>query len=486
LNLRDNRVAVTSVKSKEYPPEIPYDPPKNYPEYTGHFLNATNEVYAAVRDLFFRLDLDRNNYNTKNWNPLGDIIQPGMTVFLKPNIVIHKHKDKKNVFSIIVHASVLRPILDYICIALKNSGRIIIGESQFLFGQFEKAMVESHIQGLLEWYGNQTTIPIECIDLRINRGVRTYLYGKWGRVPVDQDPRGYRFVDLGDLSCFKDVDPKRLRIAIADHKIMSKHHSNGNHEYLFPKSFLDSDVIISIPKLKTHRRTSVTLVLKNFMGIPSLKDSLPHLITGSVSEGGDQYIYPSFRKRICTILHDQIQSNPFIPFKFACAVTKRIIWESNRILPFKDDIYEGMWYGNDTLWRTLLDLNRAAFYADKDGNICETLQRDFFCVIDGVIAGEKNGPLYPDPISAGVLLAGFNPVAVDATGASVMGFDIEKIPMIKKGLEANKERNPIFFGAKDDIKLLDGEDILSLQEVAKQKNLGFEAHPTWKGHVEIT
>jgi hypothetical protein len=145
-----------------------------------------------------------------------------------------------------------------------------------------------------------------------------------------------------------------------------------------------------------------------------------------------------------------------------------------------------MWYGNDTLWRTLLDLNRAAFYADKDGNICETLQRDFFCVIDGVIAGEKNGPLYPDPISAGVLLAGFNPVAVDATGASVMGFDIEKIPMIKKGLEANKERNPIFFGAKDDIKLLDGEDILSLQEVAKQKNLGFEAHPTWKGHVEIT
>jgi len=32
--------------------------------------------------------------------------------------------------------------------------------------------------------------------------------------------------------------------------------------------------------------------------------------------------------------------------------------------------------------------------------------------------------------------AGHNPVAFDAVGSTLMGFDIDKIPLVKRGLEA--------------------------------------------------
>ena len=56
-------------------------------------------------------------------------------------------------------------------------------------------------------------------------------------------------------------------------------------------------------------------------------------------------------------------------------------------------------------------------------------QRRTFSIIDGVIGGESNGPLAPDPVAAGVLLAGENLVAVDLVAARLMGFDPLKIRM---------------------------------------------------------
>ncbi len=480
----NSKVAIQFVNPKSYPETMPFDPPVKYPEYNGTATDPKNHIYDGVRTMIYELGLDREHFNTKNWNPFGEMIKPGMTVFIKANTVTHEHSDKKDIFSVIVHASVLRPILDYVIKALDNKGRIIVGDSQLYYCDFDKAMAASQIAKLLEWYAGKTGIPFECYDMRMNRAVRTWLYGRWGRAKVEQDPRGYRFVDLGDKSAFVGIDPKKLRIAIASYKNMLKHHSNGKHEYLFPKSFLESNVVISIPKLKTHRRTAVTLALKNFMGLPALKDSLPHFMIGSPQEGGDQYIHPSVRKRIGTFLHDQIQTIPYTPVKFVLAAAKAALWNSRKIVPFKDNVAEAMWYGNDTLWRTLQDLNKAAVYADKEGKICDKPQRQVFVVIDGVIAGEKNGPLAPDPVAAGVLLAGYNTVTTDAVGATMMGFDIDKIPLIKKILDGNGSL-PLFSGTRDDIVVLDGGNAYSLNELKTRHNLRFEPHPGWKGYVEL-
>lgn len=477
-------VALRTLERCKYPTASPFDPPQKYPEINCAGVDSSNDVYATVRQLFADLGFDKAHFGTPSWNPLGEIIKPGMTVFIKANTVVHQHEKKKDLFSVIVHPSIIRVVLDYVCKALENNGTIIIGDSQLYSSNYDKMLIASGLGELLQWYQNQTNVKIEWFDLRMNRARRTWLYGRWAREKIEHDPLGYQFVDLGDKSRFVGIDPARLRIAVASYKNMFKHHSNGRHEYLFPGSFLKSDVVINIAKLKTHRRTAVTLALKNYMGIPAYKDSLPHFMTGSQAEGGDQYINPSKRKKIITFLHDQVQTRRFLPIKFVCAVVKKILWNSHFLIPFKDNVFEAMWWGNDTLWRTLSDLNQAVEYADKQGVIQDVPQRKQLAIIDGVIGGEGDGPLACDPVSSKVVLAGVSPSAVDAVAATFMGFDINKIPLISNAFKGGKNPCPLFDGTPVEIIVQSEGTATQFEDFRKQDNMHFKPHPQWAGHVE--
>ena len=485
FNLNNNSVSFCFSKADYYPNKAPYHPDEKYPEILGTELDSENGIYECVRNTLISLRMDFEHIGTKKWNPFQKIIKPGMTVFIKPNTCTHEHLLNKDIFSAIIHASVLRPILDYVCIALNNDGKIIIGDSQLIYADYQNAMEQSGINALLEWYRKRTPVQIECLDLRTVRTVRSWLYGRWKHQKINNDKSGYEYVDLKKESCFNNIDPLKLRVAIASYKEMQKHHTYEKHEYLIPKSLLKSDVVISIPKLKTHRRTAVTLALKNFMGISAGKDCIPHFQTGSVKEGGDQYINPSIRKRIGTHLHDIVQSSPYIPVKFVAAILKKLIWNSSRIIPFKDDVFEAMWYGNDTVWRTLHDLNRIVFFADKNGKMSNSQQRGFFCLIDGIIAGEKDGPLSPDPVNTGVILAGFNPFAIDTIASTLMGFDYKKIPLIMNGLNKGHNGTSLFKGTEDDILVCEKNERYNIQDLLHKKCFRFEPHPNWKGYVEL-
>jgi uncharacterized protein (DUF362 family) len=482
----ENRVAVRTTEAISYPQRPPFDPPRAYPELGNTGIDPSNGVYDSVRQLLADLGLDATRQGTALWNPFGDFIDPGMTVFIKPNTVIHEHEKRRDLFSILVHPSVIRPVLDYVCKALQDDGTIVVGDSQLYSSDYDKMLARSGLGGFLEWYKSRTKAVLQWFDLRLNKAKRTWLYGRWARAKIECDPLGYGWVDLADRSRFVGIDPARLRIAIAGHNKMIDHHGGGRHRYLFPRSFLRSDVVINIAKLKTHRRTAVTLALKNYMGLPALKDSLPHFRTGSPQEGGDQYIHPSRRKRVVTRLHDTIQTTSAIPLKFACAVLKKIIWNSRLLVPFKDDVFEAMWWGNDTVWRTLHDLNRAVRYADKQGLVQPTLQRRQFVIIDGIIGGEGDGPLACDPVPAGLLLAGANPACVDAAAATAMGFDAERIPVIRRAFEDRSEALPLAYGKKEDIKIIaDGREE-AFSDFAGRPHLRFRPHPQWAGHVELS
>lgn len=483
--LDNKRVAVAFTGLQSYPAECPFDPPEPYPEYRLGSLDPKNKVYSWVREVLYRLGLDKERFNSPEWNPLGEIVVPGMTVVIKPNTVLHEHLAGKDIFSMIVHASVLRPILDYVSLALRGRGRIIVGDAQQIFGRFDEAMAVSGIGPLLEWYRGRTAVDIECMDFRQERGVYSWKLGPWGREPVQADPRGYREVDLGRESNFHGIQADKLRISVASHKEIYHYHSGGRHAYLFPRSVLEGDAIINIAKLKTHRRTGVSLTLKNLMGFVSTKGCLPHFRVGSPQEGGDEYIYPSWRKRVHTRLQDWMMlRSSSTPIKFACAVGRRVLWGSRWIVPFRDIVNEAMWYGNDTLWRLVLDINRAALFADKDGKLRGTVQRRYLCLLDGIVAGEKNGPLSPDPVTPGVLLAGTNPVAVDTVAASLMGFDVDKIPMIRKAFGVTDAAGVLYQGIRGDIEVVEGKAGRSLAEFIKRRNLRFEPHANWKGHIE--
>jgi hypothetical protein len=98
-------------------------------------------------------------------------------------------------------------------------------------------------------------------------------------------------------------------------------------------------------------------------------------------------------------------------------------------------ITEGSWEGNDTIWRTTLDLVRIHLYADAGGRVHRTPARRFLAVVDGIVGGEGEGPFGVRPVELGLLLAGVDPVLVDAAGAEAMGFDWRGIPTISRAVD---------------------------------------------------
>ena len=72
----------------------PWGPGKTYPEIEGLLSDHAgdgpfNEVYAAVRDALRGLGLDANRFGTAEWNPIGDLVEPGKRIVLKPNLIRH-------------------------------------------------------------------------------------------------------------------------------------------------------------------------------------------------------------------------------------------------------------------------------------------------------------------------------------------------------------------------------------------------------------
>ena len=229
-------------------------------------------------------------------------------------------------------------------------------------------------------------------------------------------------------------DWKKFRVTNYDSDVMQKYHNVDSHSYLVANSILHADVIINLPKLKTHRKAGMTGALKNMVGIIGSKDCLPHHRIGSQEEGGDEYLHRDIRKRMATRLHE-IQDrtkNPVVGM--LGKLGHFLIYGTQRIAPSPDAYAEGSWYGNDTIPRTIVDLNKIIFFADKRGILQENPQRKALTVVDAIIAGEKEGPLEPSPKPIGTLVAGENPVGVDLTCSQIMGFDYHKVPTLKYAL----------------------------------------------------
>jgi hypothetical protein len=67
-------------------------------------------------------------------------------------------------------------------------------------------------------------------------------------------------------------------------------------------------------------------------------------------------------------------------------------------------------------------------------------QRTVFHVVDGIIAGEKDGPLQPTAKPAGTVIAGFNPLLVDLAMAQLIGYQPARIKTIFYGFYHKKSR----------------------------------------------
>jgi uncharacterized protein (DUF362 family) len=120
-------------------------------------------------------------------------------------------------------------------------------------------------------------------------------------------------------------------------------------EIYLPRTALGCDLLVSMPKMKTHHWVGATLSMKNLFGI----------VPGGV------YGWPK------NVLH---------------------------------------WAG---IAESIVDLHHAAPRR--------------FCIVDGIVGMEGNGPIQGHPKAAGVLVAGSDPISVDATCCRIMRIDPAKV-----------------------------------------------------------
>ena len=63
------------------------------------------------------------------------------------------------------------------------------------------------------------------------------------------------------------------------------------------------------------------------------------------------------------------------------------------------------------------------------------LRKPDFVVVDGILAGEGNGPTSNDPVDAQIVFAGADVMAVDTIASYFMGFNPQNIPHLKLAAE---------------------------------------------------
>jgi hypothetical protein len=148
-------------------------------------------------------------------------------------------------------------------------------------------------------------------------------------------------------------------------------------------------------------------------------------------------------------------------------------------------IRNGNWFGNDTCWRMVLDLNRALLYGNPDGSWRESGSKPYVGIVEGIVGGEGNGPLGPDPVESRVMLAGSDPAAIDLVACRLMGFEPRAVPLIERAFDSHRWR--IAANGLDEVMVMDraaGEVVPSHEPRATTPG-GFQPHFGWASLAEL-
>lgn len=467
-----------------YPEDLYCRPDRQYPEYPFPELGISdkpNDVYDMVRDMFLKLELDKNRIGSREWNPLAEYISPGNVVLIKPNWVKHENiavKGKRGMDCLVTNASVLRCIIDYVLVALKGRGKIVVADAPVQSCDFEKLKVRIGLCYLEDFY-RKAGIDIQFEDLRNYKSRREGKNIK--NEPIKSKYAG-KVINLGKYSYFfHNCKEGKLRITNYDYRNVNRHHQGKRQEYCVSEACLEADVIINLPKPKTHRKAGYTGALKNMVGINAAKDYLPHHTKGSYTMGeGDEYYFGSKAAAWKSNINDLID----ILEKKSLYRISQMVKKCGDILVnnwYDEERYsEGSWWGNDTIWKTILDLNMIVLYADKTGKLKRKAQRTVITIGDMLVAGEKEGPIFPTPKKSCSLIFAENSVLFDEILVRFMGFRAERFILLKEA-----EKNPkLFIG--DIEKCIINSNVDRFRGCISEFETDYHFVPSkgWKGYID--
>lgn len=434
---------------------------------------------SAVRDLFALWGLDATRYGTPQWNPLGDFIRPGARVVLKPNWVLHYNQSGQGMDCLITHPGIIEAVALYAAIARPAS--IVIGDAPVQGCDFEAIRRDCHLNAMCERVA-ATGVPVRLADFR-----RTILHGNHLGAAREEDIRqasDYVLYDLASDSLVDALaaDSDRLRVTMYNPDLLALTHSAGRHQYLIAREVIEADVVLNLPKLKCHKKAGITGALKNLVGINGNKEYLPHHRKGGSASGGDCYSGGSPWKAAAENLLDIANRREPGPMQATLArLADKLINMAART--GDNNNLEGSWHGNDTVWRMCLDLQRILRYGRSDGTLADTPQRTVVSITDAIIGGEGEGPLASTPIDSGFVTGGLSTAALEWTHARLMGFDPQKIPLIREAF--GSFRYPIVSFPPSAITVKTSEGTVAADAV-HPFGRPFRPPAGWLGHCELT
>jgi uncharacterized protein (DUF362 family) len=485
----ENVVAAYVTTDARYPSAAPFHPQERYLERRFDEISAEpNIAYECVRACFREAGLDAPRYGTPEWNPLGTLIRPGETVLLKPNLVKESHpRDPAGWRYVLTHGSVIRAVADYVWKALDGQGKIILADAPQTDSSFSEIVRVLGLDAIRDFY-RAKGLDLELIDLRQEEWTnRDGVIVSRRRLPANA--YGNIAFDLGAASEFVDhPGAGHYYGADYDEREVNYHHTGGRHEYLIAGCAIKCDVIFSLPKLKTHKKAGITASLKNLVGVNGDKNWLPHHTEGHPLKGGDEHPNPDAKhkteRRLAALLRRTSLKVPGLGtwlHRHARRVGAHIFGDTETV------IRSGNWWGNDTVWRMCLDLNKLILYGNADGTLRTATpahRKRHYVLVDGLIAGQGSGPGNPDPMPAGLVVFGTHPASVDAACAYLMGYDPERIPIVHQAFHCRDY--PLAEWGWRDVRIVSNRAAWNetLDRIADDATFHFKPHFGWKGKIE--
>lgn len=268
--------------------------------------------------------------------------------------------------------------------------------------------------------------PEKSLDLELpysDRNFRVFMFNLPG-----EDPLGYTQIDLGDLSAFSSYSGNRELFSIE-----GKVDTHGSHSarYFIGSTALSSSLLITLFKPSINQRLGMAGAIASFLGLAENPSKVPIFSKGKPSEGGDEC--PEDEKDCSSI--------------------------------------EGRWWGNDTLWRSVIDIARAVLFYDYDGGIRSESRKVLF--FTDMVKYQNESP--------GLILAAINPVALDCVITRLMGIKWLNLPLILGAISNSSAA--LFWGKCSEVKLV-SEDIFiggNFEEISPL--LRSQEPPGWKGKL---
>lgn len=405
--------------------------------------NSVNERTYTNLQNFYEEDVLTERVKTLFENTFDKI--EGKRILIKPNWVKHLKVDTDK-WCLCTNENLIYVAVKFLL--TRKPSKIIIGDAP-IQGCDWNLLLSKDFVNRINQLSKDSGVEIVIKDFR-----RVIFNPKTNeKLNKDISLSNYIIFDMKEKSYLEPISDKKnkFRVTCYNPDRLALSHSKGVHKYCIAKDVFDSDIVITMPKMKTHQKAGITNAMKILVGVNGDKDFLPHHRIGAKEYGGDCYPGKNMFRTISEWVLDNANRNIGNIFYKPLLYASNALWKISR--PTKEQNLAAGWYGNDTVWRMVMDLNYIVLYGKTDGSLSDKPQRLIYSLSDGIIGGQGNGPLSPEPLPLGVLAFSNNSYWMDLIMGHLFSLNIDKIPNLKAAKDLlNIEKCELYInGTKSDI-----------------------------------